>query len=261
MARARSRRRERCGRAPAADLAPQAADVRVDRPLARPVAPAPHLGQQLLAREHGAGAGGEHPQQFELGRRQVLLLAVDGHAARRGIEVQRTVPDRRPAGARAAARRAAAAPARARPAPAARTASSCSRRRRPRARPARPPRRRAPSASAPAPADARCTRRHTSSPSSPGSIRSSTTRSGRTRSHSSTPAGPSRGRLDLEPLGPQPRRHRSRDDILVLDHADQLSPHAAECARAMWTRRAETVQVPCRPCPGGRGYTAGSARM
>src|SRR4051812_20961826 len=77
-----------------AELATQAADVRVDGPLPRPVPPAPHLGQQLLAREHGAGPGGERAQQIELRGCEVLLAV----AARRGgglrVETQRADPDR-----------------------------------------------------------------------------------------------------------------------------------------------------------------------
>ena len=66
--------------------------------------------------------------------------------------------------------------------------------------------------------------------------------------------GPVVGDLDLEALGPQAGGNGRRDHGLVLDHADERSGHAAECARAVWDPCAGLVQVWCRiraPCDCG----------
>ena len=206
---------------PAPSLRAQPAHVRVDGALAGTVAPAPDVGQQLLARVDDAGPRREQREQVELGRRQMHRLAADRTPARRRIELQRADPHGVAGAAPGAARRGAGAPARGRRARAARTAWSCSRRRRRRARPARrSPPSRAVSIST-GTGRSRWTRRQTSRPSIPGSIRSRTTRSGRTRSHSSTPGGPVVGDLDVEALGPQAGGDRRGDHGLVLDHADE----------------------------------------
>ena len=221
----------------------------------------PHTSASSCSRVKTApGRRGEHPQQLELGRRQVLLVAVDGHAPRRGIEVQRAVPD--------AVLRVLGPPLDA-PQQRAHARDQLARRERLRhvvvgadAEPDQHVRL----------AVARRQHQHRHLPLAlhpPAHLEPVEARQHQVEHHQVRPhalaqrhaGGPIGGDLDLEPLGPQPRRHRSRDDVLVLDHADHLSPHAAECARTMWTRRAETVQVPCRPRPPGRGYTAGSARM
>ena len=91
---ARSRRRGPCARARAPSLRAQPAHVRVDGPLARAVAPAPDVGEQLLARVDDAGARGEQRQQVELGRGQVHRLAADLHPAGRGVELEHADPQR-----------------------------------------------------------------------------------------------------------------------------------------------------------------------
>ena len=54
-----------------AELAAQRPDVRVDGPGARPVAVAPHLGEQLLPGEHASGPVEQADEEVELGGREV----------------------------------------------------------------------------------------------------------------------------------------------------------------------------------------------
>ncbi|MEZ5139972.1 MAG: hypothetical protein R2711_14750 [Acidimicrobiales bacterium] len=68
-----------------AQLAAQGADVGVDRAGARPVAVAPHVDQEPLARQDPSGALGQAHQQVELGGGEVHDLAVLAHAP--GVEV------------------------------------------------------------------------------------------------------------------------------------------------------------------------------
>src|SRR5439155_12602421 len=56
---------------------PQAAHEDVDRAVAVRLAPAPHLLQQLVARDHTAAIKGERVQQLELGWREACALAAD----------------------------------------------------------------------------------------------------------------------------------------------------------------------------------------
>ena len=92
----------------------------------------------------------------------------------------------------------------------------------------------------------RCTRRHTSRPSSPGSIRSSTTRSGRTpvaqRDAGGAVVRPPR-RRSPRPAAARRRPPRSRPRPRSRRSA---APPWAECATAIWEPCAALVQVWCR---------------
>ena len=67
------------------ELATHGTNVRVDRPRARPVVVAPHLHQQLPAREHLARVRSEVGEQVELGGREVHgVVAAGGRAGWRG---------------------------------------------------------------------------------------------------------------------------------------------------------------------------------
>jgi hypothetical protein len=62
--------------------------------------------------------------------------------------------------------------------------------------------------------------------------------------------------LDREALGTQPRGDRRGDHLLILDHADELTRHAAECVTEKWERCTIVVQIPCKSGvpPAGAGY-------
>ena len=232
-----------------ADLGPQRLDVAVDRAgRAGAAVPAPDLGQQALAGEHLAGRRGQGAQQVEL-RRASGAPRRSSSQARRAPGVEPEPPSRprpavrRPPPGRAArpARPGAAARRPGRPARASGTAWSGSRRRPPRARRARRPRRRARSASARGPGGVCWIRRQTSSPSKPGSITSSTTRSGWCSSYAATAPGPSYAETTLVALGTEPVADRLVDQRLVLDHehrrrgvegpCQELGPAGRERAR------------------------------
>ena len=90
-----------------AELAAQPADVGVDRAVPGAVAPAPHVGEQLVAGEHHAGPRGEQREQVELGRREVHLVGADaprGGAPGRARAARRSRSGRRARAARSTRR-------------------------------------------------------------------------------------------------------------------------------------------------------------
>ena len=237
--RSRSRRRARCARR-RPELAADRADVRVDGARARRHVVAPHLREQLLAGRDPTGARREVVDEVELDRREVHELAVDAHPARR----------RRRARPRRSARRArrgdsadALGPAQQRVHPGDQLAHA-ERLRHVVVGADREPDEEVGLAVAGgehqdrAPARSRWMRLQTSMPSRPGSMRSSTTRSGWMRSQSVDAARAVGRDLDRVALAAQAGGDGFGDRPLVLDHDDRPDQPVSRsrCKRGHTTR-------------------------
>src|SRR5262249_36850834 len=90
-----------------AQLAPQLADVDVDRPRVAGEGVAPHALEQLVARPHEATVVEELPEQVELLRGELDLVVADANLAAAGVDEQLAVLDLRALPLAALGRRAA----------------------------------------------------------------------------------------------------------------------------------------------------------